>query len=72
MPVRRSYDLFDVGVSENEDSAACCNSDRRFPPDIAPWPCQQEFAKIRMGDVYCCINQHTHDWHLQFICKYMH
>jgi hypothetical protein len=47
--MRRSYsDLFDVGVSENEDSAACCNSDRRFRWAIAPWPCQQEFAKIRM------------------------
>jgi hypothetical protein len=34
--------------SENEDSAACRNLDRRFPPDIAPWPCQQEFAKNRM------------------------
>jgi hypothetical protein len=46
--VRRSYDLFDVhvGVSENEDSAACCNSDRRFRWAIAPWPCQQEFAKM--------------------------
>jgi hypothetical protein len=35
-------------LSENEDSAACCNSDRRFRAPIAPWPCQQEFAKIRM------------------------
>jgi hypothetical protein len=35
-------------LSENEDSAACCNSDRRFRSPIAPRPCQQEFAKIRM------------------------
>eukprot|EP01047_Picozoa_sp_COSAG01_P057550 COSAG01_NODE_6666_length_3555_cov_93.549479_1_plen_148_part_10 len=35
---------FTIRLSENEDSAACCNSDRRFRAPIAPWPCQQEFA----------------------------
>ena len=37
-----------LALSENEDSAACHNSDRRFRPHFEPWLRQQEFAENRM------------------------
>ena len=55
--LRRSADLITLdtcenysklALSENEDSAACHNSDRRFRSHFATWLRQQEFAKIRM------------------------
>ena len=37
-----------LALSENEDSAACHNLDRRFRSHLASWLRQQEFAENRM------------------------